>query len=164
MRPSSATASPWSCPIGRSFGCALPFALRSGLCRRSIKALKPTDDRPGGASDCTNLRGLAAKGRCLRMRQPRPAEEVTSSPQRPRPLSKWYEKEQGRELNVVCIAAWKVRSMPEADHGSAAAKYFLTRSLVVRTRLLIPAGPDSVKARFAVNLSSRAATYQICRV
>ena len=122
-----------------------PLNLRSGLCERSIKVLKPTDDRPGGACDRTNLTGLAAKGRCLKMRQPWPAEEVTSSTRRPRQPGKGYEKEQGREPNVVRIAARKVRSMPEADHGSAAAKYFLTRSLVVRTCLLVLAGPDSAK-------------------
>ena len=33
--------------------------------------------------------------------------------------------------------------MPEVDHRSAAAKYFLTRSLVVRTGLLVLAGPNS---------------------
>ena len=52
--------------------------------------------------------------------------------------------------------------MPEADHGSAAAKYFLTCSLVVRTRLLVLAGPNSVRSSFAKHSSNRTDRDQIC--
>ena len=102
--------------------------------------------------------GVAAKGRRLRMRQPWLAEEVAYSTQRPRLLGKSDEKNKGRETSLHSRAAWKARAMPEVDHGSAAAKYFLTGSLTVRMGILALAGRVS---HFAANVSSRVDREQI---